>query len=251
MYRKSRLGRRYNWHPDRPDHRDLLYRDTPPVVTLPQAVDLRPMCSPVVDQGRLGSCTANALAGHLEFLEKKYGHDARSVSRLFIYYNERALEGHIYEDSGASIRDGIKTLCPGKLGYCPESLWPYDISRFTFRPPKSVYAAAKLNVIKSYERLLNIFDMQACLAESFPFVMGITVFEGFESPEVAKSGVVSMPGDDEQCLGGHAVMVVGYDDPEKRFIVRNSWGSGWGIAGYFFLPFEYVQKLGSDFWGLR
>jgi len=125
--KKSPINSWYGWVPDRPDYRDKLYSAiAAPPKTLPAKVDLRAGCSPVEDQGQLGSCTANALVGNLEFLEKKAGHTVTDLSRLFIYYNERSMEGTINEDSGAAIRDGVKSLV--NLGVCPEKSWPYTIS---------------------------------------------------------------------------------------------------------------------------
>jgi len=102
---------------------------------------LREGCSRVEDQGQLGSCTANALVGNLEFLEKKGGHTVTNLSRLFIYYNERAMEGTIYDDAGAMIRDGVKTLV--KLGVCTERKWPYDITKFTQKTAGRVLQAGR------------------------------------------------------------------------------------------------------------
>src|SRR5882672_3101009 len=128
--RRAGTGRGYGWLPDLPDHRDRLYAAVHRIAArLPRSVDLRPHCSPVEDQGDLGSCTGNALAGAVEFLEKKARIPLTNVSRLFIYYNERVIEHSVSEDSGAMIRDGIKTLV--KQGVCAESRWPYVVSKFT------------------------------------------------------------------------------------------------------------------------
>lgn len=132
---------RYGWIPDLPDHRDLLYGAVRPVtLEIPQHVDLRSMCSPVENQGNLGSCTGNALAGALEFLEQKDRVPFVDVSRLFIYYNERTLEGSVKSDSGAMIRDGIKTL--RHQGVCSEKKWPYIISKFAMKPSPACYKEA-------------------------------------------------------------------------------------------------------------
>ena len=128
----------YGWLPDIPDRRDFLYAAVRPALRVPKTVDLRAYCSAVEDQGALGSCTANALAGNLEFLDEKASAGWTDVSRLFIYYNERAIEGTVSGDSGAMLRDGIKSL--KTYGACPEAVWPYDISRFTVKPSKKCYA---------------------------------------------------------------------------------------------------------------
>jgi C1A family cysteine protease len=242
----------YGWIPDLPDHRDYRFlRKTARVARLPPRVDLRGSCSPVEDQGELGSCTANALAGALEFLEIKDGVGFDDLSRLFVYYNERAIERSVEIDSGAMLRDGIKTLAG--QGVCSESLWPYVISRFSRKPSAASYQAALGHRITLYQRLETVEEMRACLAAGFPFVFGFTVYEAFESAGVAHTGVVPMPRRKDVALGGHAVLAVGYDDPAKRFIVRNSWGKGWGVDGYFFMPYAYLadRDLSDDFWTIR
>jgi len=243
---------RYGWTPDLPDGRDYLYGARQPMpATLPPSVDLRPTCSPVEDQGQLGSCTANALAGALEFLEEKDHVTYSDLSRLFIYYNERLIEHTPGTDSGGMLRDGIKALA--QQGVCSETLWPYVISQFAVKPPASCYTDALKHTITSYERLQTSQEMRTCLAAGFPFVFGFTVYETFESPAVAKTGIVPMPAPAERALGGHAVLAVGYDDPSQTFLVRNSWGSKWGIAGYFKMPYAYLENrnLSDDFWTVR
>ncbi len=243
---------RFGWLPDLPDHRDYLYSAVRPIPpTLPAQVDLRPFCSKVEDQGSLGSCTANALAGALEFLEIKDKVKYTNLSRLFIYYNERVIEHSVRSDSGAQIRDGIKTLA--KQGVCTEKTWPYVISKFTNKPGAACYKEASNHQIVSYRRILTLDEMRTCLAEGFPFVFGFTVYESFESQQVAKTGIVDMPRNGERVVGGHAVVAVGYDDAEKRFLVRNSWGPKWGMKGYFTMPYHYVsdRNLSDDFWTIR
>ena len=239
----------YGWIPDRPDQRDFLYCNIAPQVKLPPKVDLRNEDSPIENQGRLGSCTANALAGNLQFLEKISGQTYKDVSRLFIYYNERAIEGTVGVDSGAMIRDGIKVLA--KYGVCPESSWPYDIAKFTRKPSAACYKEGLKRRITSYLRLQTLGETLNCLAQGFPFVFGFTVYESFESIKVAQTGIAPMPKKSERALGGHAVMAVGYDQKQKRFIVRNSWGSQWGQAGYFTIPYAYIESMASDFWTIR
>jgi C1A family cysteine protease len=240
------------WIPDLPDHRDFLYAALRPAgVRLPKSVDLRPNMSPVENQGQIGSCTANALAGALEFLEVKSGQPLVDLSRLFIYYNERAVEHTISSDSGAMIRDGIKTLA--SLGVCPEKEWPYVITTFTKKPSAVCYKDAKKHTISSYHRIASLSEMRACLAEGYPFVFGFSVYESFESPTVARTGVVALPKPRERQLGGHAVCAVGYDDKASRLLVRNSWGPDWGMKGYFTMPYDYVanNNLSDDFWTVR
>jgi C1A family cysteine protease len=245
---------RFGWIPDLPDQRDFLY--SAPHATqlqLPPSVDLRPQCPPVVDQGQLGSCTANAIAGAIQFDEMKQGAaQPFAPSRLFIYYNERVIEGTVNTDSGAQIRDGIKSVAA--QGVCSEDLWPYDITKFTVQPPDSCYQAAAQHKVSLYQAVLqDLSQMKGCLASGYPFVLGFSVYESFESQQVAQTGVVPMPQQGEQQIGGHAVVAVGYDDTQGRFIVRNSWGTGWGMQGYFTMPYAYLTQsnLSSDFWTIR
>jgi C1A family cysteine protease len=242
----------YGWTHDLPDRRDILYGAVyrvPP--TLPPMADLRSHCSPVENQGALGSCTGNALAGALEFLELKDRVPFVNLSRLFIYYNERVIEHTTKSDAGAQLRDGIKTLV--KQGVCSEKRWPYVISKFAAKPSATCYKEASQHQITSYQRLQTLDEMRACLAEGFPFVFGFTVYESFESEEVAKTGAVCMPQPGERVVGGHAVLAVGYDDSQQRLIVRNSWGTDWGMQGYFTMPYDYVadRSLSDDMWTVR
>jgi C1A family cysteine protease len=214
-------------------------------------VDLRKSCSPVENQGQLGSCTANALVGALEFIEVKNKLPYADLSRLFIYYNERVIEHTVKSDNGAMIRNGIKSL--SKEGVCTEDAWPYDISRFAAKPSAKCYQLALSHKITNYHRIISLNDMRSCLAEGFPFVFGFSVYDAFESDKVAQTGILNMPKTGERMLGGHAVLAVGYDDKSRRFIVRNSWGDGWGKKGYFTMPYDYAANtnLADDFWTIR
>jgi len=248
----QRLPQWYGWLPDLPDQRDFFYAKTFRIpALLPAKVDLRAQCPPVENQGQLGSCTANALVGALEFLELKAQQQLVDLSRLFVYYNERVIEHSTKHDAGAMLRDGIKSLA--KQGVCPESIWPYAVRKFAVRPPAACYTQGKMHTISSYHRLAGTDEMRACLADGFPFVFGFTVYESFESDAVAKSGVLNLPKAKESAIGGHAVCAVGYDDVAQRFIVRNSWGTDWGKHGYFTMPYAYLadRNLSDDFWTVR
>ncbi len=245
---------RYGWLPDLPDQRDHFYAAPVAVAAaLPGSVDLRPQCPPVYDQGQLGSCTANAIAGAIQFDRRKQQLTPVFIpARLFIYYNERVLEHTVDSDSGAQIRDGIKSVA--KQGDCPETEWPYTIAKFKTKPLSKCYTDALKYRVVSYQRLTPVLSqLKGCLASGYPFAFGFTVYESFESPEVAKTGHASLPGSGERAIGGHAVVGVGYQDAREWFIIRNSWGNQWGLKGYFTLPYSYLtdEDLASDFWTIR
>src|SRR4029077_20855181 len=150
---KARSLKGYGWSPDLPDQRDKMYSAPLRALgVLPPSVDLRTSCPPVVDQGELGSCTANAIAGALEFdqMKEKLA-DVFPPSRLFIYYNERVIEHTVNEDSGAMIRDGIKSV--SKEGAPHETLWPYDISKFRIKPSAAAYKDAAKHRAILYQRV--------------------------------------------------------------------------------------------------
>ncbi|MGZ4230635.1 MAG: C1 family peptidase [Solirubrobacteraceae bacterium] len=244
----------YGWNRDLPDGRDFMYGAPAEVVRqLPESVDLRPACPPVYDQGQLGSCTANAIGGALEFAQiKEKKANPFTPSRLFIYYNERVIEHTVDSDSGAQIRDGVKSV--HKLGAPPETDWPYDINQFSQKPPEQAFTDAKNYQAILYQRLTpTLGQLKGGLASGDPFVFGFTVYESFESQEMANTGHLGMPLSGEKQLGGHAVLAVGYQDSSQSFIVRNSWGADWGIKGYFTMPYPYLLQgtLASDFWTIR
>lgn len=261
----SRRIARYGWKPDLPDARDLMFAAPKPVTdNLPSSTDLRSGCPPVYNQGQIGSCTANAIAAAFEFELLKQGLQDFMPSRLFIYYNERKIEGSVSTDSGAQIRDGVMSI--HKQGVCSESEWPYDPtaagpsniwppgSPAGEQPPAALYTDALKNRAITYQRIVQQEEiMKGCLAQGYPFVAGFTVYASFESAAVAKTGIVPMPKPSEQVMGGHAVLVVGYDDSQSAWLVRNSWGPDWGIGGYFWMPYQYFEnrQLSSDFWTLR
>lgn len=219
---------------------------------LPPSVDLRANCPPVYDQGQLGSCTANAIAGALEFDQIKQLFRPYVPSRLFVYYNERVIEHSVPYDSGATIRDSCKAVA--RYGYADEVDWPYDIARFTIKPPTSIYQQALPLHGIVYQRVLqDLTQLKLVLAQDYVIVIGISVYESFESNAVATTGMVPMPAPSEQLLGGHAVCLVGYSTNDKYFTCRNSWGQNWGDKGHFYLPEEYLAHpdLSSDFWVIQ
>jgi C1A family cysteine protease len=238
----TRSNPRYGYRPDLGDPRDHNYQATGAV--LPPSVDLRSRLPAPWDQGQLGSCTAFGIGAVVCFLHGFVG------SQLWLYYNERKIEGTIRQDAGAEIRDGIKVV--SKLGLPLEAAWPYVISRFRKAPPAAANKAAKQELVSEYQRLNGATDYLDCLASDFPFVVGISVFESFESDAVASTGKVPMPAKNEQVIGGHCIAVVGYT-PQHDFICRNSWGTGWGMTGHFILPNAYLASsdLATDAWVVK
>jgi C1A family cysteine protease len=151
------------------------------------------------------------------------------------------------------IRDGIKSV--NRQGACSETLWPYDVSQFTKKPPTICYQSALHHRALSYRRVAhtNLAQLKGCLASGYGFVFGITVYESFESDQVASTGVVPMPAHREQVLGGHALFACGYDDEHQWFIVQNSWSTSFGDKGFIYIPYAYLtsSSLASDFWVIR
>jgi C1A family cysteine protease len=259
----------FGYKPSKPDTRDFLYKAIAPkaAVALPPSVDLRDKCSPVRDQGQLGSCTGFAIAvGMREFLEgatptptpppspgcslakllPKFATQGLKLaltplSPLFLYYEERALEGTIGEDAGAEPRDGFKVL--NQTGCATEVTWPYIISRFADAPSAAAVQSAADFKIATYHRLADLTEMKTCLAGGSGFVIGFYVYSSFEA--IGSDGKMPMPKPGEQLLGGHAVFVAGYFDDASwpgggYLVVKNSWGAGWGAQGYFYMPYAFV-----------
>lgn len=242
------------WKPDLPDARDHYYATSGKMLAkLPSKVDLRSQCPPIFNQGQLGSCTANASGSMWEFIAIKINAETFTPSRLFLYYNTRLMEGTQDYDSGAYIRDSLKSMV--NEGICEESIWSYDdhSPKFTQRPADLCYTEGEKHQVLSYQKVLqNIQQVKGCLAEGYPFVFGFTVYESFFS--IGANGKMPIPDfTNESIAGGHAVMAVGYDDEKQAIIVRNSWGEEWGDQGHFYMPYSYLtnNNLCDDFWTIR
>lgn len=248
----------FGWVPDLPDHRDSLFAFAPDPSVLKKLgtltdLDLRKdrAMPPVWNQSQLGSCTAHAVGVCYAWASKKSKAHRRSFdpSRLWIYYQERVVEGTVNEDAGAMIRDGFKVCA--KVGVAPERLWPYEIGKFTEQPPKAAATNALRHQSLVYRAVSqDLTSIKAALVSGYPVAIGFTVYESFESVEVANTGIVPMPLAQEAMLGGHAVALCGFHEGTQRFIVRNSWGTDWGQAGYFEMPYAYLldPNLSDDFW---
>lgn len=277
---EHRNGKYYmGWKPDLPDFRDYTLSGTSiaSIVkktgvlrteksSLPKTADLRRWCSEVEDQEQLGSCTANAGVGMVEYFERKAFGKHIDASRLFLYKATRDLM-HEKGDSGAELRSTMGALA--LFGVPPEEYWPYDIKVFDSIPPAFCYAFAMNYQTLKYVRLdpANkpksdiLTQIKTNLAASLPAMFGFTVYSSITQAD--KDGKIPFPGKGEKIEGGHAIMAVGYDDSMKikntgtgqsttgALLIRNSWGKAWGDGGYGWLPYEYVlQELAVDWWTL-
>lgn len=234
-----------------------------PINLFPNSIDLASVQSPVTDQGDIGSCTGEAIAGMLECLQLLELRDnaARAevftpgtfcpVSRLFIYYQERVIEGDPGIDAGASVGDGVTAV--GKVGFCRETLWPYTAANVLAKPIQAAYDDAVLHKEQgSYRIDLATSAQRQCLVYGYPFIASISVYDSFMWSSTHDSGIIPMPGRDENLLGGHAILITGYT-PEGYFAFKNSWGVGWGMSGYGKIPMDYLSDsdLTSDCWTMR
>jgi C1A family cysteine protease len=240
----------YGWIRDLPDHRDI-YMDWPEYtsyVSVYKMIDLRETGNlpTIYDQSKLGSCTANAIAAAFEYDQNDQDLPKFSPSRLFIYYNERVIEGTVMFDAGASIRDGIKSI--NKVGICPEEDYPYDISKFKQTPTKKAYEDALEHRSLNYRCIdIDIGEVKKAISIHLPVIVGFSVYESFE--KIGKDGIMPIPEEGEKLLGGHAVLIVGYDDDKEHLIVRNSWGDKWGDNGYFYMPYDFFSNINcADAW---
>lgn len=239
----------FHWTTDKFDARDYKYQVSNKPST--GVVDLRNFCTPIEDQGSIGSCTAQATASAIELLnnrDKKY----KDISRLFIYYYNRLAINRVNVDSGAYIRDSIKTV--SKQGAPLESLWPYMVQRFKIKPNAIAINDALKRRVTLYERITSHEGCIDALNNGFPVIIGFYVYSSFISRDVSKTGYMPYPDKNkESLLGGHAVLLVGYNNKQGIYIVRNSWGSRWGDKGYFYMPYKVIQdnSMSADFWVIK
>jgi C1A family cysteine protease len=251
----------YSYNRDKSDKRDLQFANSispHPEIKLPKYVDLRNKCPSIYDQGDLGSCTANAGCTCRAML---LNNPEVNLSRLFLYYIERGMEGNIRKDTGASLRDTCKSIY--KIGVCEEKFMPYDAENFSQHPSRSALSNASKYKILAYKSLNTLDEIKQNLVfRQQPVLIGMDIYESFETKEVAKTGIMTMPRKEEKGLGGHAVLVVGYKETTRTYgflnqhkvknghlIVRNSWGENWGDKGYFYMPYEYVRpEYTYDYW---
>ena len=246
--KKLKLG---GYRPDTKDANDKKYAAHRfQAEKLPPRVDLRHYLTPVEDQGEVGSCTGNAMAGAYEYLAMRQLGTAGDVSRLFIYYNARSLAGEIEEDAGATLRNCIQVL--RKMGACSELTWPYHPERLFHRPYDQAYEEATQFLIDDAERIdVDLYAMKHCLAEGYPFAFGLQLFDSFMRE--GNKGIPMPNPEREESQGGHAMLCVGYSDKDRVFVVRNSWGAHWGDKGYCYIPYDYMTnpEYCDDCWTIR
>lgn len=257
------MERKYQLRKQTHDPLDYKFEDIAKTGKMPAFADLRDLMPEIFDQGQLGSCTANSTTAYDMYL---HGNKIE-LSRLFQYFMTRKIENTIYEDSGASNRDAVKSVA--KNGICEERYWIYDINKFTLTPTNEAVSNAQMYKSVTYHSVKGLTQIKQAIAlHKLPVVLGMEVFESFEGEDIAKDGIMIMPKEGENNLGGHSTLVVGYVDnikdlPEKYaklfqgiktkgfLIVRNSWGKDWGDKGYFYMPYEYITKHTFDLWTMQ
>lgn len=245
------------WLPDPPDPRDRVF--SAPIPKALQSVYLanKYKFAPVYDQGPLGSCVGNAVAFlvHFNLLNKNFFDEPAIFrpSRLFIYYGAREILGYQNVDSGAFIRDGIKTVAD--IGAPSEDAWPYIISKFADKPSDTAYRYAARTKGLVYERVNNSSKelVVAALMQGYPIVFGTYLYPSFMTSEVSRTGIVPLPNFNDWPIGGHAMVIVGYRAEDDTFICRNSWTRAWGQDGYCRMPSAYITNTNvtMDAWVIK
>lgn len=251
-----------NWIQDPEDKRDIKFKSILPKEDLPLSIDLREVYGEIFDQGSLGSCTSNSVSGCLRMIMKNQNANSLSTiakwsftpSRLFIYYHGRFLMGQSYGqdlsnyDTGLSIRDGFKSI--DKFKYCDEIYWPYDISFFSSKPNMVAYKDSRKIKQTLYVKLDDEYNMKLLLSQGKPISFGINIYDSFY--QTKNDGLIKTPDwENEQIIGGHAMLIIGYDDLNKFWIIVNSWSDKWGEKGFGYLPYDYLKKDASDFWSIQ
>ena len=226
------------------DDRDFRYQQSK--VELKQSVDLRTFDTLVEDQGYLGSCVGSALTNAYEIMVNVLYPDRYvELSDLYVYYNSRLYDNTVSTDTGAYLRDGLKSMT--QFGCCSEELWPYDINKFDDQPTPECYIDGAQRLVTRYESLYTLRDMLEVLNNDQPVVIGMLVYSDFMTVG-AISPVVPMPSSGDFAAGGHAIVLVGYNLDRQQFLAKNSFGTDWGADGYCWIPFEYVRTQVFEKW---
>ncbi len=224
------------------------YRATPNLDSLPARVDLREYCTPVEDQGQIGSCVANAIVGAFELQRKRERQPHTDFSRLFVYYNARKIQGDPTWDTGSTISSGMAAMLA--FGAPSEASWPYRFDTFAMPPPPDVYREAAENVPAEYARVFGLDNIRGAIARGFPVVVAANIpFRVYQ--EAGDTGVAPKPSRDEVDVmrsrhGRHALLLVGYDKHDGTILARNSWGEGWGDKGYFRMSVDTYEEVAAS-----
>lgn len=239
---------------DKLDPRDYVYKVNKNIVQakLPPKFTLSKTMPPVLDQDSLGSCVSNAVCNALGFLNLKINKPVNLKSRLFNYYNTRVLEGTVNSDSGCQIRNAIKSC--NQIGNCYEKTWPYQIARFKDKPASGTYVEAKNHKITVYQRVTQTRNaIKACLVSGFPIIIGFMCYNTLFNPSVERTGDILPPTRRDYIIGGHCVLITGYNDVTQRYEIMNSWGADWGKSGYGSIPYSYIENPNHafDFWQIQ
>lgn len=229
-------------------------------VSLPSKVDLREYVKQIYNQGTIGSCVAHSMAASINIdsnikdmsANKLFNYATQDIapSRLYIYWHARSVGSFpVTQDTGSTIHDG--SMAMQKYRTCPESMWTYDVTKFTQQPDLDCYKVAdSYPGIKIQQIDQDVDHIKQALNAKLPVAFGVVVHQSFMSADAARTGNIPIPGNNDQVMGGHAICMVGYDDSKKCFIFQNSWGPEWGDKGYGYIPYAYIlnQQESGDFW---
>jgi C1A family cysteine protease len=217
-----------------------------PPVPIPPMFDFSGEMVACYDQGQTNSCTANAGTGAVQFINN----ETTAQSRMFVYYNERLIQGTTNKDDGATMGCVIQSL--KSYGICDEIYWPFNEQDMLLKPPVSAYGLAKKDLLINAYSVSNIDSIKLAISQKIPVIFGMSVYSFFESAYMSYKGILQLPGPTETYLGGHALLICGYDDSTKLFHIRNSWGPTWGLNGYFYAPYDYITNpnLACDFYAV-
>lgn len=230
--------------PSKADENDYIYKQNRELVR--ETVDLREWDGPVESQGTVGSCTGHAITNAFEIqMKKMYPEQYYELSTMFVYYHSRLFRDNLTKDSGAYIKDGLKAV--KRYGICKQTLWPYDVDKFDVQPHPDCYVDASRRVVTLYERLYSLTDILEVLNANRPVVTGIRIYESFYNIN-ENNDVLSIPSYSETSVGGHAMVLVGYDISKGQFIAKNSFGDDWGSNGYCWIPFDYIRMEAFENW---